>query len=209
MARSHSISTGGHALNTWIKTGAAVLAIVALAACSGGASSSADSSAASSDNSSSSAMSDSSSSQTADNGGSSDTDAISKMVSAEDNDFSDLKGDKKQSDATDDYYSVTAPLTGQACIMMQHKTGSSVVLLCTQKSASQSDADAAFKLLKANVSSASPALTWKDVNTTSGKYISQWLAQDSTHAVLIYEKQIAPGQYVVSAGFAKPAFWAN
>lgn len=138
-----------------------------------------------------------------------DTGAIAKLVAAEDNGFADYKGSKVNEDPTYGYYTTTSSVPGTSCFLMQAKSGGDVAVGCAVEPSTQSEADASFKNMRAAISAAAPSLTWKDVNSTSGKYIAQWLASDAGHAVLLYERQVSEGKYRVMMSFAKPSFFSQ
>ncbi len=140
--------------------------------------------------------------------GDSDTaDAIKSLVAAEDNGFSDIQGKAMGGDADTAAYAVSSTVPNMSCTMLLLKKSNEKAVDCVATSTTQADADAALAAAKQNVAAAMPSLTGKDVNSTSGKYIAQWLYSDDKHAVLLYEKKKSENQYVVSMSFALPSFF--
>ena len=179
----------------------AIVAAVALTACSSSSSSS------DSTSTSSAATSDNSAANTAASPDSGTTDAIQKLTAAEDSGFSDVTGAKKGENADNVISESTLTIPNYVCIVIAAKNGSSKLVTCDTKSSTQTDSDAAFATAKQGVAAAMPSLTSKDVNTKSGKFIGQWLFSDDKHAVFIYEKQVAPGNYRTSISFAVPSYF--
>jgi hypothetical protein len=188
----------------------ALVATLSLAACSGSTSSNASadnsaatSSAASADNS---AGADNTAASTAPAGSDAST-AIAGLVGAEDNNFADVKGSQKGTMGNNAVYAVTTAVPQMSCMLIANtKDATQNLVNCTLNSTSQADADAAFAANKAAVASGMPALTGKDINTSSGKFIGQYLYSDGKHSVLLYEQKKGDG-FVNSMSFALPAYY--
>lgn len=132
--------------------------------------------------------------------------AFQQLINAEDNNFADIEGRRRGSNAEVTTFKSNVSIPQHRCIIVAAKSSNAIFGVCVIVLDSQAHADAAILTEKSAAMAADGALHAQSDAVQVKGAINQWDAKSDKHAVELYEyKDVAKSNYEIDVLFGTAA----